>query len=169
MLFPRPAPADEAESAHDCDHEDMHMSRWHARVEKIAHLPALPKEFERRAGACVQQPARRGQRRLARATPGSCSTRPCQSAPAPRLSAKSRRRFPRSAPDSSRRSLGLDSCLQHLLPSVLRPRKLLLGCPSFRELSPVAARTSRRCPLERRGRLLLHERLGRHTEACMES
>jgi hypothetical protein len=47
-LIPRPAQAAKAYSARDSDHEDVRKLRWHARVDKRAHLPALPEEFERR-------------------------------------------------------------------------------------------------------------------------
>ena len=47
-LIPRPAQAAKAYSAHDSDHEDMRKLRWHARVDKRAHLQSLPEEFERR-------------------------------------------------------------------------------------------------------------------------
>ena len=47
-LIPRPVQAAKAYSARDSDHEDMRKLRWHARVDKRAHLPALPEEFERR-------------------------------------------------------------------------------------------------------------------------
>ena len=47
-LIPRPAQAAKAYSARDSDHEDMRKLRWHAWVDKCAHLPALLEEFERR-------------------------------------------------------------------------------------------------------------------------
>ena len=47
-LIPRPVQAAKAYSARDFDHDDMRKLRWHARVNKRAHLPALPEEFERR-------------------------------------------------------------------------------------------------------------------------
>ena len=48
-LFPRPAQAGKMHSAHNSEHKHMRKSRWHARVDKCAHLPALPEEFERAA------------------------------------------------------------------------------------------------------------------------
>ena len=47
-LIPRPVQAAKAYSARDSDHDDMRKLRWHARVDKRAHRPALPEEFERR-------------------------------------------------------------------------------------------------------------------------
>ena len=63
-LIPRPAQGAKVYSAHDSDHEDMRKLRWHARVDKRAHLSALPESFERRTASCVQQRTRRGQQRL---------------------------------------------------------------------------------------------------------
>ena len=37
-VFPRPAQAGKAHSAHNPDHEDMQMSRYHSPVEERAHL-----------------------------------------------------------------------------------------------------------------------------------
>ena len=63
-FIPRPAQVGEGCSAHDCDHNDRRKSRWHAQVDKCAHLQTLPEEFERRAGTTGQVKTWRGQRAL---------------------------------------------------------------------------------------------------------
>ena len=51
-LFPRPAQAGKMHSAYDSDHKHMRKSRWHARVDKRAHLPALPRNSNGAAWLC---------------------------------------------------------------------------------------------------------------------